>query len=218
MKRFLALLLTLVMLISVCGLQAFAADGDTTADTGDELVVYTRSGATRTFHVGDTFSYTYWFRLTSGSVNKITGHVLYDSECLTVNADGCKFPNMSSASTKNNVGDFEFGDSFTTSAGGVFATAAPQVMANISFTVTRGGTAYLTTMIERLEIRKSNNDKSELVTNFQNKTWSPARYSTFDYLQDEKPTAASAERLVRCRVVLCRRRRDRRARSGGSDV
>ena len=112
MKRFLALLLTLVMLVSVCGLQAFAADGDTTADTGDELVVYTRSGATRTFHVGDTFSYTYWFRLTSGSVNKITGHVLYDSECLTVNADGCKFPNMSSASTKNNAGDFEFGDSF----------------------------------------------------------------------------------------------------------
>lgn len=192
MKRFLALLLTLVMLISVCGLQAFAADGDTTADTGDELVVYTRSGATRTFHVGDTFSYTYWFRLTSGSVNKITGHVLYDSECLTVNADGCKFPNMSSASTKNNAGDFEFGDSFTTSAGGVFATAAPQVMANISFTVTRGGTAYLTTMLERLEIRKSNNDKSELITNFQNKTWSPARYSTFDYLQDEKPTAASS--------------------------
>ena len=141
MKRFLALLLTLVMLVSVCGLQAFAADGDTTADTGDELVVYTRSGATRTFHVGDTFSYTYWFRLTSGSVNKITGHVLYDSECLTVNADGCKFPNMSSASTKNNAGDFEFGDSFTTSAGGVFATAAPQVMANISFTVTRGGTS-----------------------------------------------------------------------------
>ena len=44
MKRFLALLLTLVMLVSVCGLQAFAADGDTTADTGDELVVYTRSG------------------------------------------------------------------------------------------------------------------------------------------------------------------------------
>ena len=191
MKRFLALLLTLVMLVSACGLQAFAADGDTPADTGDELVVYTRSGATRTFHVGDTFSYTYWFRLTSGSVNKITGHVLYDSECLTVNADGCKFPNMSSASTKNNAGDFEFRDSFTTSSGGVFATAAPQVMANISFTVTRGGTAYLTTMLERLEIRKTNDDKSELVTNFQNKTWSPAMYSTFDYLQDEKPTAAS---------------------------
>ena len=31
MKRFLALLLTLVMLVSVCGLQAFAADGDMTA-------------------------------------------------------------------------------------------------------------------------------------------------------------------------------------------
>lgn len=92
MKRFLALLLTLVMLISVCGLQAFAADGDTTADTGDELVVYTRSGATRTFHVGDTFSYTYWFRLTSGSVNKITGHVLYDSECLTVTPTGLPLP------------------------------------------------------------------------------------------------------------------------------
>lgn len=191
MKRFLALLLTLVMLVSVCGLQAFAADGDTTADTGDELVVYTRSGATRTFHVGDTFSYTYWFRLTSGSVNKITGHVLYDSECLTVNADGCKFPNMSSASTKNNAGDFVFSDSFTTSAGGVFATAAPQVMANISFTVTRGGTAYLTTLLERLEIRKSNGDKSELVTDFKNKTWSPAKYSTFDYLQDEKPSTVS---------------------------
>ncbi len=29
MKRFLALLLTLVMLVSVCGLQAFAVDGDT---------------------------------------------------------------------------------------------------------------------------------------------------------------------------------------------
>ena len=142
MKRFLALLLTLVMLVSVCGLQAFAADGDTSADTGDELVVYTRSGATRTFHVGDTFSYTYWFRLTSGSVNKITGHVLYDSQCLSVNADSCKFPNMTSPSTKNNAGDFEFHDTFTTSQGGEFATTSPQTMANISFTVTRGGTAY----------------------------------------------------------------------------
>ena len=139
MKRFLALLLTLVMLVSVCGLQAFAADGDTPADTGDELVVYTRSGATRTFHVGDTFSYTYWFRLTSGSVNEITGHVLYDSQCLSVNADGCKFPNMTSPSTKNNAGDFEFHDTFTTSQGGEFATTSPQTMANISFTVTRGG-------------------------------------------------------------------------------
>lgn len=191
MKRFLALLLTLLMLVSVCGLQAFAAGGDTPEESGDELVVHTRSGATRTFHVGDTFSYTYWFRLTSGSVNKITAHVLYDSQCLTVNTDGCRFPNMTSASTKNNAGDFEFRDSFTTSAGSVFATAAPQVMANISFTVTRGGTAYLTTMIERLEIRKSNGDKSELVTDFKNKTWSPAKYSTFDYLQDEKPSTVS---------------------------
>lgn len=191
MKRFLALLLTLLMLVSVCGLQAFAAGGDTPEESGDELVVHTRSGATRTFHVGDTFSYTYWFRMTSGSVNKITAHVLYDSQCLTVNTDGCRFPNMTSASTKNNAGDFEFRDSFTTSAGGVFATAAPQVMANISFTVTRGGTAYLTTMIERLEIKKSNGDKSELVTDFKNKTWSPAKYSTFDYLQDEKPSTVS---------------------------
>ena len=191
MKRFLALLLTLVMLVSVCGLQAFAADGDMSADTGDELVVYTRSGATRTFHVGDTFSYTYWFRLTSGSVNEITGHVLYDSQCLTVNADGCKFPNMTSPSTKNNAGDFEFHDTFTTSQGGEFATTSPQTMANISFTVTRGGTAYLTTLLEELEIRKSNGDKSQLVTNFKNKSWSPAMYSTFDYLQDEKPSLAS---------------------------
>ena len=193
MKRFLALLLTLVMLVSVCGLQAFAADGDTPADTGDELVVYTRSGATRTFHVGDTFSYTYWFRLTTkgSSVNKITGHVLYDSQCLTVNADGCKFPNMTSPSTKNNAGDFEFHDTFTTSQGGEFATTSPQTMANISFTVTRGGTAYLTTLLEELEIRKSNGDKSQLVTNFKNKSWSPTMYSTFDYLQDEKPSLAS---------------------------
>ena len=191
MKRFLALLLTLVMLVSVCGLQAFAVDGDTSADTGDELVVYTRSGATRTFHVGDTFSYTYWFRLTSGSVNKITGHVLYDSQCLTVNADGCKFPNMTSPSTKNNAGDFEFHDTFTTSQGGEFATTSPQTMANISFTVTRGGTAYLTTLLEELEIRKSNGKESELVANFKNKSWSPAMYSTFDYLQDEKPSLAS---------------------------
>ena len=98
MKRFLALLLTLVMLVSVCGLQAFAADGDTPADTGDELVVYTRSGATRTFHVGDTFRLLVpagiWLATT------ITGHVLYDSQCLSVNADGCKFPNMTSPSTK----------------------------------------------------------------------------------------------------------------------
>lgn len=191
MKRFLALLLTLVMLVSVCGLQAFAADGDTSADTGDELVVYTRSGATRTFHVGDTFSYTYWFRLTSGSVNKITGHVLYDSQCLSVNADGCKFPNMTSPSTKNNAGDFEFHDTFTTSQGGEFATTSPQTMANISFTVTRGGTAYLTTLLEELEIRKSNGKESELVANFKNKSWSPTMYSTFDYLQDEKPSLAS---------------------------
>ena len=35
MKRFLALLLTLVKLVSVCGLQAFAADGDTSAYSCD---------------------------------------------------------------------------------------------------------------------------------------------------------------------------------------
>lgn len=117
--------------------------------------------------------------------------MLYDSQCLKVNADGCKFPNMTSASTKDNAGDFEFHDTFTTSQGGEFATTSPQTMANISFTVTRGGTAYLTTLLEELEIKKSNGDKSELVTNFKNKTWSPTMYSTFDYLQDEKPSAVS---------------------------
>ena len=63
---------------------------------------------------------------------------------------------MTSASTKDNAGDFEFHDTFTTSQGGKFATSSPQVMANISFTVTRGGTAYLTTLLEELEIKKSN--------------------------------------------------------------
>lgn len=46
-------------------------------------------------------------------------------------------------------------------------------------------------MLEELEIRKSNNDKSQLVTEFVNKTWSPTMYTTFDYLQDEKPSAVS---------------------------
>ena len=59
MKRFLALLLTLVMLVSVCGLQAFAADGDTPADTGDELVV--RSGVRFTARNADIPCRRYFF-------------------------------------------------------------------------------------------------------------------------------------------------------------
>ena len=81
MKRYLAFLLALVMLVSAFGgANVFAADG---ANADDQLVVCSKSGSQRTLHVGDTVTYSYALRL--GAVydlDRVLADVLYDSECL----------------------------------------------------------------------------------------------------------------------------------------
>ena len=61
MKRFLSVLLALLMLLSLVPAAALA-------DSGDTLTVQTRT-AKYTFKVGDTFTYSYWLRLTPDLVN-----------------------------------------------------------------------------------------------------------------------------------------------------
>ena len=61
MKKRLALILAVAMLLSLTP-AAFAEDD------GDSLKVQTRTGE-YTFHVGDTFTYSYWLRLTPDLVN-----------------------------------------------------------------------------------------------------------------------------------------------------
>ncbi len=60
MKRFLSVLLALLMLLSLVPAAL--------ADSGDTLTVQTRT-AKYTFKVGDTFTYSYWLRLTPDLVN-----------------------------------------------------------------------------------------------------------------------------------------------------
>lgn len=191
MKRYLAFLLALVMLFSTFGSMTVSAADDGAEASSDTLVVYTKSGATRTFHVGDTFTYTYWLNLKPQYVlDQISTHVLYDSDCLTLNAS--VFPNFNdqTALTQDNPGDFRFHKSaFTKANGRVFASTIAQLV-GCTFTVTRGGTAYIRCLMEELQVENLSGTEYDFVDDFLPRIGT-VMFTTYDYLQDEKPTLAS---------------------------
>lgn len=193
MKRYLAFLLALVMLFSVFGGMTVSA-ADTGADaSSDTLVVHTKSGATRTFRVGDTFTYTYWLNLKPQYVlDQISAHVVYDSNCLTLNASETVFPNFNdqTALTQNNPGDFRFHKSaFTKANGRVFSSTIAQLV-GCTFTVTRGGTTYIRCLMEELQVENLSGTEYDFVDDFLPRIGT-VMFTTYDYLQDEKPNLAS---------------------------
>lgn len=192
MKRYLAFLLALVMLFSAFGgANVFAAEDDGADASSDTLVVYTKSGATRTFHVGDTFTYTYWLKLKPQyELDQISAHVLYDSNCLTLNAS--VFPNFNdqTALTQDKPGDFRFHKSaFSKANGSIFASSIAQLV-GCTFTVTRGGTTYIRCMMEELQVENLSGTEIDFVDDFA-PTIGTVMFTTYDYLQDEKPSLTS---------------------------
>lgn len=187
MKRFLAMLLALVMVAStICGVPAFAADGETDA-ASDTLVVYTKSGATRTFQVGDTFTYTYWLRLNGYSLGQFSAHVLYDSSCLSM--ESATFPNFPNqhAVTTSKAGDFRFHTAADLSA----FTNAPAQLAVCTFKVLRGGTTYVRPIMEELQAEKSDGTDRQLVKDFQLSAGAATLFAAYDRLQNETVSNAS---------------------------
>ena len=189
MKRYLAFLLALVMLVSAFGgANVFAADG---ANADEQLVVCSKSGSQRTLHVGDTVTYSYALRL--GAVydlDRVLADVLYDSECLELTS--WEFPNFSGAvTTSSKPGDFHFEKGVITN-GDQFHNSILTVV-TCTFTVKRGGTTYIRTVPEHLEAEGGSNNDVELVVGYLPTTSGSAKYSSYDYLGDDKPNASTTK-------------------------
>lgn len=188
MKRFLALLLAAVLLLGAFGSTALAADAGS-----DTLVVYTKSGARRTFQVGDTFTYTYWLYLKPQYVlDQISTHILYDDQCLTLDAASAEFPNFNdnTAVTADNPGDFRFHKSAFNNANGRVFAQSPAQLVGVTFTVTRGGTTYIRCLMEELQVENLSGTECDFVDDFVPRAGT-VMFSTYDYLQTEKPTIAT---------------------------
>lgn len=191
MKRYLAFLLALVMLFSVFGgMTVSAAEGD--ADTSsDTLVVHTKSGSVRTFHVGDTFTYTYWLRITGYDLGQFSAHVLYDSNCVSLESWTCpNFPNQRPGTYSNKAGDFRF---HTAADLEVFNSVAPQQLIECTFKVVRGGTTYIRPVLEELEVESISGADRSCVKDFIPNASLTALYATYDRLQNETPSATSTK-------------------------
>lgn len=196
MKRYLAFLLALVMLFSVFGgMRVVAADdADVLSDT---LVVYTKSGATRTFHVGDTFTYTYWLRLSGYDLGQFSAHILYDSKCVSLESWTCpNFPNQRPGTYSNKAGDFRF---HTAADLEVYNSLAPQQLIQCTFKVVRGGTTYIRPILEELQAENSSGTDRDFVKDFSPTV--TTLYATYDRLQNESPSVASTKLTEREDVV-----------------
>ncbi|MBQ1835358.1 MAG: hypothetical protein II111_06545, partial [Oscillospiraceae bacterium] len=97
MKRLLALLLCAVMLFSVLGAEAWAADSN-------RLTVYAKSGGRRSVRVGDTFTYSYALKLTGiYDLDRVRLDVIFDEQCLEfVSAEYPSFRTGDAAETVKN--------------------------------------------------------------------------------------------------------------------
>lgn len=199
MKRYLACLLALVMLFSVFGgMTVSAAEGDADAPS-DTLVVYTKSGATRTFHVGDTFTYTYWLKITGYDLGQFSAHILYDSKCISLESWTCpNFPNQRPGTYSNKDGDFRF---HTAADLAVFNSLTPQQLIECTFKVVRGGTTYIRPILEELEAESLSGGDRPLVRDFIPTAGVTNLYATYDRLQNETPSASSTKLTEREDVV-----------------
>lgn len=199
MKRYLAFLLALVMLFSVFGgITASAAESDADASS-DTLIVYTKSGATRTFHVGDTFTYTYWLKITGYDLGQFSAHILYDSKCVSLESWTCpNFPNQRPGTYSNKAGDFRF---HTAADLAVFNSVTPQQLIECTFKVVRGGTTYIRPILEELEAESISGGDRPFVRDFIPAANVTNLYATYDRLQNETPSSASTKLTEREDVV-----------------
>ena len=189
MKRLLALLLCAVMLFSVLGAEAWAADGEI-------LTVYSKSGASRRVAVGETFTYSYALKLIGAvyELDRVKFDVVYDDETLEIVQT--EYPNFTGekAVEHKNPGDlrvekanFPNGEAFGQSI---------LALVTVTFRAKRAGTAYVRTLPELIEVEGKNNGKIDdvyFVSNYRPDSARNALFSTYDYLGDNKPNNSTTK-------------------------
>ena len=196
MKRLLALLLCAVMLFSVLGAEAWAADGDT-------LTVYAKSGGRRSVKVGDTFTYTYALRLTEiYKLDRIRLNVLFDTECLEyVSSEAPSFSSQDAADTTvseaNRTGNIRMKEVKDTNA---FSNSIGDVL-RITFRVKRAGTSYIRTLLEYLEVGRAGDSDVMVVENYRPNAIREKLIATYDYLGDNPPTNATTKLNIQQDVI-----------------
>ena len=159
MKRLLALLLCAVMLFSVLGAEAWAADGDT-------LTVYAKSGGRRNVAVGDTVTYSYALKLTGiYDLDRLRLDVVFDEECLEfVSVEYPSFRTGDATETVKN-GVLHMEKSAITN-GGAFSQSISDIL-KVTFRSKRAGTTYIRTLPQRIEVESSRESDIYLIENYR---------------------------------------------------
>lgn len=185
MKRLLALLLCAVMLFSVLGAEAWAADGDT-------LTVYAKSGGRRSVAVGDTVTYSYALKLTGiYDLDRVRLDVIFDEQCLEfVSVEYPSFKTGDATETvKNGVLHMEKG---VITNGGSFSQSISDIL-KVTFRAKRAGTTYVRTLPQRIEVEGGRESDIYLIENYRPNGVRDALFSTYDYLGDNVPTNATTK-------------------------
>ena len=184
MKRLLALLLCAVMLFSVLGAEAWAADGDT-------LTVYAKSGGRRSVAVGDTFTYSYALKISDiyQKTDRLWLDVVFDNNCLEfVSAETYADPDEMESSA-NRTGDFRVQIAKDTTA---FNGSIGDVV-TVTFRAKRAGTTYIRTLPQRIEVQSSKESDIYLVDQYRPHAVRDALFSTYDYLGENVPNNATTK-------------------------
>ena len=181
-KRTLSLLLAVLMLASLFAIGASAAD---------QLTVITKSNGRRTLAVGETFTYSFAIKLQRPyDIDNIEADILFDNDCLEL--VDYVYPNFKGAVPDSAVkrGDLHFKKGVITN----HEDFSQSILAVVTctFRVTRGGTAYLRPVIAQLEAEAGSNNDAYLVQNYRPVTARLAFWSSYDYLDENKPAAGSA--------------------------
>ena len=185
MKRLLALLLCAVMLFSVLGAEAWAADSDT-------LTVYAKSGGRRNVKVGDTVTYSYALKLTGiYELDSVRLDVVFDEECLEfVSVEYPSFKTGDATETvKNGVLHME---KSAISNGGAFSQSISDIL-TVTFRAKRAGTTYIRTLPQRIEVEAAKDSDIYLIENYRPNAARDALFSTYDYLGDNTPSNATTK-------------------------
>ena len=185
MKRLLALLLCAVMLFSVLGAEAWAADSDT-------LTVYAKSGGRRNVKVGDTVTYSYALKLTGiYELDRVRLDVIFDEECLEfVSVEYPSFKTGDATETvKNGVLHME---KSAISNGGAFSQSISDIL-TVTFRAKRAGTTYIRTLPQRIEVEAAKDSDIYLIENYRPNAARDALFSTYDYLGDNTPSNATTK-------------------------
>ena len=185
MKRLLSLVLCAVLLFSVLGAPAWAADGD-------QLTVHAKSGGTRRVNVGDTFTYTYSLRLLGTyELDRVKLDVIFDPACLeVVQVEYPSFPTGSATETVNN-GDLRMEKSAIPN-GAAYSQSIKDII-TVTFRAKRAGDTYVRTLPDRIEVENNVNSDIYLVEQYRPSAARNTLFSTYDYLGENAPTNASTK-------------------------